>query len=137
MRGIVVLRLVRRTTMPTDDWKQSRLKVAVRGLFVEDERRKEKWKEASYSKMSRSTASTSSSSVKLRKIEGVQSLGRQKEMKQVLTRVLLHPLNNTPHLNEARTSSEADQMAVTQEQYPGQVSLDGVNVVLLIDMIWS
>ena len=67
--------------MPTDDWKQTRLKVAGRGLFVEEERKKEKWKEASYSKMSRSTASTSSSSVELRRIEGVQSLGRQKEMK--------------------------------------------------------
>jgi len=87
--------------MPTDDWKQTGLKVAFGGLFVEERR-----KEASYSKMSRSTADTSSSSVKLRKIEGVQSLGRQKEMKQVSTRVLLHPLNNTPLLNGARTWSE-------------------------------
>jgi len=30
-----------------------------------------------------------------------------------------------------------DQLAVTQEQHPGQVTLDGMNAVLLIDMIWS
>jgi hypothetical protein len=116
--------LVRRSRIATDDWRRTRLKVAVRGLFVEEERKKGGRQLVIARYRGRRQVRVARVS-RLRKIEGVQSLGRQKEMKQVSTRVLLPPLTNTPLLKAARTSSETTNWTVTQQQDPGRQVLTG------------